>query len=204
MCTIRPSSASARMLRGDVVAADHVEDQVGAALGRHHLDEILVAVVDRPLRAEAACRRRISPSDPAVVNTRAPKACASWIAVVPIPDEPPWTRNRSPAFKPAAHEHVGPDGEEGLGQAGRLAQVHALGHRQGMGRRAWRRIRHSRRRAAARRPCRPPASRSRRARSPTTSPAASSPGRSLAPWRRGVGAGALQRIGPVHARQRRA
>ena len=36
----------------------------------------------------------------AVVNTRAPNAFASWIAVVPIPLDPPCTRNRSPAFNP--------------------------------------------------------------------------------------------------------
>jgi hypothetical protein len=28
---------------------------------------------------------------PAVVMTLAPKAEPSWIAVVPMPDEPPWT-----------------------------------------------------------------------------------------------------------------
>ena len=32
--------------------------------------------------------------------TRAPKALASWIAVVPMPDEPPCTKNVSPIFKP--------------------------------------------------------------------------------------------------------
>ena len=36
--------------------------------------------------------------DPAVVKTRAPKARPSWIAVVPIPPEPPWTRRVSPDF----------------------------------------------------------------------------------------------------------
>ena len=32
--------------------------------------------------------------------TRAPNALASWIAVVPMPDEPPCTRKVSPDFKP--------------------------------------------------------------------------------------------------------
>src|SRR6516164_10660264 len=30
--------------------------------------------------------------------TRAPNDLASWIAVVPMPDEPPWTSSVSPAF----------------------------------------------------------------------------------------------------------
>jgi hypothetical protein len=38
-------------------------------------------------------------ADPAVVNTRAPKCEANWIAVVPIPDDPPWTRKVSPPRK---------------------------------------------------------------------------------------------------------
>ena len=33
---------------------------------------------------------------PTVQKTRAPKAWASWIAVVPMPLEPPWTRKVSP------------------------------------------------------------------------------------------------------------
>jgi hypothetical protein len=33
---------------------------------------------------------------PAVATTRAPNACASWIAVVPMPLVPPWTRIVSP------------------------------------------------------------------------------------------------------------
>ena len=38
-------------------------------------------------------------SPPTVAKTVAPKACASWIAVVPIPDEPPWTRKLSPGCR---------------------------------------------------------------------------------------------------------
>ena len=68
MKTSRPSGASSGDVARDVVAADHVEDEVGAlAAGRllHRLDEVLVAVVDRPVGAElvagralfGACRR---------------------------------------------------------------------------------------------------------------------------------------------------
>ncbi len=39
-------------------------------------------------------------SEPAVTITRAPNCLPSWIAVVPMPDEPPCTSNVSPAFKP--------------------------------------------------------------------------------------------------------
>jgi hypothetical protein len=34
---------------------------------------------------------------PAVTKTRAPKALASWMALVPTPDAPPWMRIDSPA-----------------------------------------------------------------------------------------------------------
>jgi hypothetical protein len=37
-------------------------------------------------------------SAPAVAITIEPKALASWIAVVPMPDVPPWTSRVSPAF----------------------------------------------------------------------------------------------------------
>ena len=39
-------------------------------------------------------------SVPAVVNTRAPKLCANWIAIVPIPLLPPCTSNVSPGCRP--------------------------------------------------------------------------------------------------------
>ena len=45
---------------------------------------------------------------------------AIWIAVVPMPLDPPCTSSHSPGFKPAALEHIVPDGEEGLGQRGGL------------------------------------------------------------------------------------
>ena len=45
-------------------------------------------------RARQACALA---ADPAVAKTRAPRAWASWIAVVPMPEEPPCTRKLSPA-----------------------------------------------------------------------------------------------------------
>jgi hypothetical protein len=38
-------------------------------------------------------------AEPAVASTRAPSALASWIAVVPMPLDPPCTRNHSPAAR---------------------------------------------------------------------------------------------------------
>ena len=39
---------------------------------------------------------------PAVTATRAPSSRASWIAIVPMPLEPPWTSSTSPGRRPAA------------------------------------------------------------------------------------------------------
>src|SRR3954466_2969963 len=36
---------------------------------------------------------------PAVASTVTPNAEASWIAVVPMPEEPPWTRKLSPGWR---------------------------------------------------------------------------------------------------------
>ena len=44
--------------------------------------------------------RKTPVAAPAVKKTRAPKARAVWIAMTPMPEEPPWTRKRSPACSP--------------------------------------------------------------------------------------------------------
>ena len=100
---MRPSTRAASIVPLDVVAADHVEDEIGAlAAGRllGLVDEILGLVVDRAIARRACGRPRHFSSEPTVVMTRAPKAVASWIAVVPMPEEPPWISTVSPAFKP--------------------------------------------------------------------------------------------------------
>ena len=38
--------------------------------------------------------------DPTVTITFEPKALANWIAMVPMPDEPPWISSVSPGFSP--------------------------------------------------------------------------------------------------------
>jgi hypothetical protein len=48
--------------------------------------------------APSVSQARHFSAEPAVANTRAPLARASCIAVVPIPEEPPWHRNTSPAL----------------------------------------------------------------------------------------------------------
>ena len=63
-------------------------------------DEVLLEIVDGAIGRRVRRRRRIFPREPAVAITLAPKALASWIAVVPIPDVPPWTSSVSPAMSP--------------------------------------------------------------------------------------------------------
>jgi hypothetical protein len=38
--------------------------------------------------------------EPAVTTTFAPSFVATWMAVVPMPDEPPWTSSVSPGSNP--------------------------------------------------------------------------------------------------------
>ena len=64
----------------DIVAADHVEDDVGALAvrrGERRRDEILRAVIDREIGAEPLRIRCAFSSEPAVAITRAPNALAS-------------------------------------------------------------------------------------------------------------------------------
>ena len=58
-------------------------------------------------------------AEPAVTITSSPNSLPSRIAVVPMPLVPPWTSTVSPSPRAAAPEQVGPDREEGLGQAPR-------------------------------------------------------------------------------------
>ena len=107
----------------DVVAGHHVENDVGArAAGQaQHLgDEVLRLVVDRVVGAEGAARRRLLGRADGRDHVRAPAPSPSWIAVTPMPLEPPCTSSVWPRSRCAAVEHVRPDGEEGLGQARRL------------------------------------------------------------------------------------
>jgi hypothetical protein len=62
-----------------------------------------------------------------VAKTVAPKLAASWIAVVPMPDEPPWTRNRSPACKPPRMKTLDQTVKK-VSQAAAAREAHALRH----------------------------------------------------------------------------
>ena len=98
MCTSRPPVASRVNMLGEVVAADHVEDgvdAVGLGPAGQFGGPVLAAVVDGDFSAEPRQKLHFS-SEPAVVATRAPKARAIWMAVVPMPLEPPCTRKRLP------------------------------------------------------------------------------------------------------------
>ena len=72
---------------------------------------------------------------PAVVNTRAPARAASWMAIVPMPLEPPCTRKASPAPQPGQQEDVRPDGAGDLGQRRGGGQLDAGGPGQQLPRR---------------------------------------------------------------------
>src|SRR6185436_253111 len=84
----------------DIVAGNHVEDQVGArivGLRLDHGDKILGLVVDGAVGAEFQAGVDLS-CEPTVTITLEPNALASWIAMVPMPDEPPWISRVSPGF----------------------------------------------------------------------------------------------------------
>ena len=53
-----------------------------------------------PRTAPRRSQKRALSALPAVAYTLAPQAAASWIAVVPMPLVPPWTRTVSPALHP--------------------------------------------------------------------------------------------------------
>src|SRR4029450_6441073 len=101
------------VLAFDIVAADDVDDDIGTLAGSRLLgngDEILRLVIHRIVSADLdattqfLCRAWTQPAsfppEPAVGITRAPNAFASWIAAVPMPDEPPCTRIDSPLRNP--------------------------------------------------------------------------------------------------------
>ncbi len=75
----------------DIITTDHIENHIGAfALGHFldDLDKILLPVIDGVICSKFQAGFAFS-FEPAVAMTVAPNAFASWIAVVPIPDEPP-------------------------------------------------------------------------------------------------------------------
>ncbi len=130
---MRPQIAAALMLRWDIVAADHVEDDVDATSVRlrlHDLDEILFAVVDRPGRAEAlagcAFLRAARGREDLVGRARA----TSGSPAVPMPLDPPWTSTLSPALRRAASIRLVQTVKCTSGQRRSIDQRHAFGHRQ--------------------------------------------------------------------------
>lgn len=75
----------------NVVTADHIENHIGTSAFGHvldDLDKILVPIIDGAISPSFRQASHFS-LEPAVAMTVAPNALASWIAVVPIPDEPP-------------------------------------------------------------------------------------------------------------------
>ena len=167
----------------DVVAADHVEDDVGAlAAGRvfGRGDEIFGLIVNGDVGAELAAGlaflRRAGGRDDAGAEGLGEldrgRADAGRAAV---------DQQRLAGLEPAALEGVVPDREEGLGDRCGLDQREPCRHRQAVAfvRRAI--LAHSRRRRPAPSPGRRASIASRPAPSATTSPAISRPGMSVAP-----------------------
>ena len=72
---------------------------------------------------------------PTVVATRAPRAVAIWMAVVPMPLPPPCTSSRSPAWRPPTITTFDHTVHVGLHQPAGLDEIDALGHRRDQTRR---------------------------------------------------------------------
>src|SRR6516165_967708 len=88
-------------LARDVVAANHVEDRIDAtAVAEFFADahEILRAVVDRNIGAVVAARPALLVRPRGGQHLGAERL-ASWIAVTPMPLDPPCTRNTSPGWR---------------------------------------------------------------------------------------------------------
>ena len=106
----------------EIAGGDDIEDHVHAPAVRllaHHLDEILDCDNRCRERPQAFADTRLL-GVPAVANTRAPRAVASWIAVVPIPLVPPWTSTSVAGLAATPIEQIGPDREKGFGIASGL------------------------------------------------------------------------------------
>ena len=172
--------ASALQAEHDQPAADRQRSDVARQVQRHpccrgrhrrraarsrrriRSSKTSLAVVDRDVGAEFAAERRPCAGVPAVAKTRAPRWCASWIAIVPMPLVPPCTRRRLAGLQPPEPraEHHRPDGAGRLGQRRRIHERDAGRDGHAAGRPARRPARRSRRRRAGRTPRPRPASRS--------------------------------------------
>lgn len=114
-----------------VVAGDDVEDDVRATCLAHHLDEILVTEVDRPLRTEpfavlAILRRTRRGEDVQPPCRTKLDGGGADAAGAPVHEE-------VHAFPDVvAVKDVAPDGEEGFRQTGRVGHRNALGDGQAM------------------------------------------------------------------------
>jgi hypothetical protein len=103
-----------------IIAANHVEDHIGGKVyGFHRLDEILGAVIDRQIGAKRAAGLALLWRSGGDHDCRAQRlgqhdgggADAARAAM----DEQRLARLESPAL-----ENIGPHGEEGFGDGGRL------------------------------------------------------------------------------------
>ena len=100
----------------------------------HRLDEVLLAVVDCQVGPQRGARSALL-GGAAVAKPRAPRSFASGIAAVPMPLDPPCTRNVSPAREAPPLEDVGPHRHVRLGQGGSVPQADRRRDRQALRRR---------------------------------------------------------------------
>ena len=139
MTTSRPPTASTSTLRGEVGRAHVVEHDVGAGAAGHladHLDEVLLAVADRALRAELdGARGLLGRAD----RAQHPRAGARGQLHAPSCRCRRCRRARAaprPACSRGEREDVGPDGAGHLGQRRGLDERQPGGHRQQLAGRA--------------------------------------------------------------------
>ena len=149
--------------------------------------------------AELACTASAFSALRTVVNTVAPNALASWIAVVPMPLAPPWISTALAGLELAALEEVVPDGEVVLRQRRGAAACRSPWAAAGIAAPARCNIRRRSRRASARTRASPTfhprdavAQRGDRA-------GGLEAGQVRGARRRRIGAGALGDVGPVDA-----
>lgn len=89
-----PVGVQAFEIARHIIVADHIEDNVDPL---RFFDKIMGFIIDRLVRAQRQTGRAFfigSGGD----NDFEPMAFAIWIAVVPMPDDPPWINRISPGF----------------------------------------------------------------------------------------------------------
>ena len=118
----------------NIRAAHHIEDEVRPAERLHFFNKINVAVVEGGLCPQSFAGAALF-SRSGGRKHPCTKSLGKLDRRCPDPGTATMDQKPLPALQSAAHENIGPDGEEGLGQAGRLFQAQRAGNGQTMRRR---------------------------------------------------------------------